>query len=86
MLRIPWKGLKTKEFVHGAIKARVGPQGEVVGSVRRRELAWFGYTTRYESLTKMVLQRTIDSGRKRGRQAKCWTDNLKEWTRLDSRP
>ena len=31
-----------------------------------------------------MLQGTLEGGRKRGRQVKCWADNLKEWTRLDS--
>ena len=26
----------------------------------------------------------LEGGRKRGRQVKCWADNLKEWTRLGS--
>ena len=40
--------------------------------------------TSHTSLAKTLLQGNLEDDRKRGRQAKCWTDNLKEWTRLDS--
>ena len=29
---------------------------------------------------KAILQDTLEGGRRRGRQRKCWMDNVKEWT------
>ena len=84
MLGISWKDLKTNEFVQRGIKARAGQQENLLGIVKRRKLAWFGHISRHNSLAKTVLQGTLEGGRKRGRQVKCWADNLKEWTRLDS--
>ena len=84
ILGISWKDHKTTDFVHNTVKARAGPQESLVGLVRRRKLAWFGHITRHNGLAKMVLQGTLEGGRKRGRQTKCWADNLKEWTRIDS--
>ena len=84
MLGISWKDRKTNDSVHKEITARAGPQENLVGIVKRRKLAWFGHITRHDSLAKTVMQGTLEGGRKRGRQAKCWADNLKEWTRLDS--
>ena len=47
-----------------------------------RENAWFGHDTRSDSLSETVLQGTLEGGRRRGRQRKCWMDNVKEWTSL----
>ena len=33
-------------------------------------------------LPKTILQRTVDSSRRRGRLQKSWKDNIKEWTGL----
>ena len=84
MLGISWKGRKTIEFVQRGIKARAGQKENLLGIVKRRKLAWFGNISRPNSLAKTVLQGTLEGGRKRRRQVKCWADNLKEWTRLDS--
>ena len=84
MLGISWKDRKTNEFVQRGIKARAGQQENLLGTVKRRNLAWFGHISRHNSLAKTVLQGTLEGGRKRGRQVKRWADNLKEWTRLDS--
>ena len=34
-------------------------------------------------LTKIILQGTVQGGRRRGRQRKLWEDNIKEWTGLE---
>ena len=81
--RISRKGRKTNEFVQRGIKARTGQQENLLRIVKRRILAWFGHISRHNSLDKTVLQGTLEGGRKRGRQVKCWADSLKEWTRLD---
>ena len=83
MLGISWKDRKTNEFVKRGIKARTGQQENMLGIVKRRKLAWFGHISRQNSQAKTVLQGTLEGGRKRGRQVKCWADNLKEWTRLE---
>ena len=70
-----------KKFVQGAIKARIGQQENLVGTMKRKKLAWFRHITRHKSLTKVVLQGTLMGSRK---QAKYWVDNPKEYTRLDS--
>ena len=86
MLGISWKDRKTNEFVQSGIKARAGRQENLLWIVKRRKLAWFGHISRHNSLAKTVLQGTLDGGRKRGRQVKCWANNLKEWTRLATNP
>ena len=49
------EGPQANEFVHGAMKARVRPQENVVKVVTRRKLTWFGHITCHKSLTKMAL-------------------------------
>ena len=44
------------------------------------KIAWFGHVTRHDSLSKTILQDTLEGGRRRGRQRKCWMDNIKMWT------
>ena len=58
----------------------VGSQELLLAPVQRRKLAWFGHFTRHDSLSKTVLQRTLENGQRRGRQRKFWIDNIREWT------
>ena len=47
-------------------------------TVKRRKLAWFGHVTRHDSLSKTILQGTMEGGQRRGRQRKCGVDTIKE--------
>ena len=84
MLGISWKDHKTNKFVRAQIALLAGPQEPLLAPVKRRKLTWFGHVTRHNSLPKTVLQGTLEGGRKRGRPAKNWMDNIKEWTRMSS--
>ena len=84
MLGISWRDRKSNDFVKNQVTALAGPQEPLLALVKKRKLAWFGHVTRRNSLPKTVLQGTLEGGRRRGRQAKCWLDNIKEWTRMDS--
>ena len=48
----------------------------------RQKLAWFGHVQRHIRLSKTILQGTLEGGRRRGQQRKCWMDSIKEWTSL----
>ena len=63
-------------------KFLVGPQEPLLATVRRRKLAWFGHVTRHDSLSKPILQGTLDNGRRRviSRGNTGWT--VKGWTSL----
>ena len=73
---------ETNDWVRGKINFLVGPQEPLLATVKRRKLAWFGHATRRNSLSKTILQGTLEGGRRRGRQRKCCMDNIKEWTSL----
>ena len=75
---------KSNDFVKNQVTALAGPQEPLLALVKKRKLSWFGHVTRHNSLPKTVLQGTLEGGRRRGRQAKCFLDNIKEWARMDS--
>ena len=74
--------LKGHDEDTGKINCLMGPQEPLVATVKRRKFAWFEHVTRHDSLSKPILQGTSERGRRRGRQRKCWMDNIKEWTSL----
>ena len=49
--------------------------------VKKRKLKWYGHVTRANSLSTPVLQGSVQGVRRRGRQIKKCSDNIKEWTR-----
>ena len=59
-----------------------GPQESLLATVRRRKLALFRHFTRHDSLSGTILKDTLEGGWHRGRQRKCWMDNVREWTSL----
>ena len=69
------------------VKARtenaIGPYEDLLTSVKSRKLKWYGHVTRSSGLAKIILQETIQGGRRRGRQRKRWEDNIKKWTGLE---
>ena len=82
LLRISYLENKTNDWVRSSTKSLVGPQEPLLAPVKRRKLEWFGHIIRYNSLSKTILQGTLEGGRRLGRQRKCWKDNIKEWTSL----
>ena len=82
LLRISYMDHKTNDYVRAIINTNVGPQEPLLATVKRRKLTWFGHVTRHDSLCKTIMQGTVEGGRRRGRQRKSWSDNVKEWTEL----
>ncbi|GFS04386.1 LINE-1 reverse transcriptase-like protein [Elysia marginata] len=70
LLRISYKDHVTNESVSELVVAYVGPQEPLLATVKRRKLAWFGHVTRHDSLSKTILQGTVEGKRRRGRQKK----------------
>ena len=73
---------KTNEYVRKEVESLVGPQEPLLATIKRRKMIWFGHVTRHDSLCKTIMQGTIEGRRRRGRQRKCWLDNIKEWSTL----
>ena len=61
---------EANDWVRNEINFLVGPQEPLLATVKRRKLAWFGYVSRHDSLSKTIPQGTLEGGRRRGRQKK----------------
>ena len=61
----------------------IGLCEDLLTSVKKRKLKWYGHVTQSSGLATTVLQGTVQGGRRRGRQRKRWEDNIKEWTGLE---
>ena len=63
-------------------KTRTGnaiePYEDLLTSMKRRKLKWYGHVTRSSGLATTILQGTVQEGKRRGRQRKRWEDNIKE--------
>ena len=73
----------TNEEVTARIGNAIGPYEDLLTSVKRRKLKWYGHTTRSSGLANTILRGTVQGGRQRGRQRKRWKGNMKEWTGLE---
>ena len=73
----------TNEEVQARIGNAIGPHEDLLTSVKKRKLEWYGHVTRPSGLAKTILQGTVQGRRRRGRQRKRWEDNIKEWTGLE---
>ena len=83
LLGISYRDHITYEKVKARIKNGIRPYGDLLTSVKRRKLKWYGHVTRSSGLAKTILQGTVQGGRRRGTQRKRWEDNIKELTGLE---
>ena len=81
LLGISYTDHITNEEVKVRIGNAIGPYEDLLTTVKRRKLKWYGHVTRSSGLAKTILQWTVQGGRRRGRQRKRWED-VKEWTGL----
>ena len=83
LLGISYRDHITNEEVKSRIGNTIVPYEDLLTSVKRHKLKWYGHVTRSSELAKTILQGTVQGGRRRGRQRKRWEDNIKEWTGLE---
>ena len=83
LLGISYRDHITNEEVKARIGNAIGPYEDLLTSVKRRKLKWYGHVTRLSGLAKTLLQRTVQGGRRRRRQRKRWEDDIKEWAGLE---
>ena len=83
ILRISYEDHVTNEEVQAKIQQAIGPHEDLLTIVKRRKLQWYGHVSRSPGLAKTILQRTVEGGRRQGRQRKKWEDNIREWTGLE---
>ena len=83
ILRISYKDHVTNEKVRAKIQQAIGPHKDLLTTVKRRKLQWYGHVSRSSGLAETILQGTVKGGRRQGRQRKRWEDNIREWTGLE---
>ena len=60
----------TNEEVKRRIRLESGQYEELLSTVKKRKLKWYGHVTRASGLSKTIMQGTVRGGRKRGGQRK----------------
>ena len=58
----------------------LGPHSELLAMVITKKLKWFGHVIRYNTMSKTLLQCTVDGKRRRGKPKMQWQDTIVEWT------
>ena len=82
-LGISYRDHITNEEVKARFGNAIGSYEDLLTSVKRRKLKWYGHVTRPSGLAKTILQGTVQGGSRKGRQRKRWEDNIKAWTGLE---
>ena len=82
LLNISFLEHKTNDWVWSKINFLVGPQEPLLATVKKWKLAWIGHVTYHDSLSKIILQGTLECGQWHGQQTKYWMDYIKEWPSL----
>ena len=82
LLGISYRDHITNDAVRDRIRQAIGPYDDILTTVKKRKLKWFGHVSRSSGLAKTILQGTVQGGRRRGRQKKRWENNISEWTGL----
>ena len=83
LLGISYRDHVTNEEVRNNIRHAIKPYEDLITTVRKRKLRWYGHITRSTGLAKMILQGTVQEGICKGRQKKRREDNISEWTVLE---
>ena len=77
MLGISYRVHETNEYVWQQVDILGRHQELLLSTVKHHKLSWFGHVCHCDTLQKIILQRTVDGSRHRGRPRKSWEDNIK---------
>ena len=80
LLSISYKDHVTNEKVCAKTQQAVGPHEDLLTTVKRRKLQWYGHVFCSSVLAKTILQGTVKGGRRQGRQKKRLEDNIRKQT------
>ena len=69
--------------IRAKFQQAIGPHEDLLTTVKRRKLKWYGHVSRSSGLAKTILQGTVKGGRRQGRHRKRWKDNIRKWTGLE---
>ncbi|KAK2190847.1 hypothetical protein NP493_66g02034 [Ridgeia piscesae] len=72
LIGITYRDHISNEEVRNRTWQAIGPHEDLLTTVKRRKLKWYGHITKSPVLAKTILQGTVQGGRRRGRQKKRW--------------
>jgi len=76
LLRVSWTTRRTNTSVLQEIQ----PQERLLATVQRRKLQYVGHVVRARNMCTEILEGRLDGKRRRGRQMRRWTDDIKDWS------
>ena len=79
IMRISWKEMKSNAEVVKMVGLK---NTELVLSIKKKKLTYYGHVRRHHSLQKLVLEGKVDGKRGRGRRRKSWAGNVSEMTKM----
>ena len=82
LLGMSYRDHITNDAVRHRIRQAIGHYDDILTTVKKPKLRWFGYVSRSAGLVKTILQGTVQGGRRRGPQKKHWENYLSEWAGL----
>ena len=80
---LSYKDHVINEDIRAKIQQAIGPHEDLLTTVKRHKLRWYGHVSCSSILAKTILQGTVKGGRRQGRQRTRWEDNIREWTGLE---
>ena len=71
LLGISYKDHISNEQIRTMIRQEIGHYDDLLVTVKKRKLEWYGHVTRSKGLAKTILQGTTRGGRKKRKTAKA---------------
>ena len=88
ILHISYKDHVTNEEVRAKIQMAIGPNEDLLTTVKRHKLQWYGHVSRSSGLVKTILQGTVKGEEDkvdRGRGGKTTSGNGQAWSSASPR-
>ena len=78
ILHISYEDQATNEEVYAMIQQAIGPHEDLLTTIKRHRLQWYGHVSHSSGLAKTILQGTVKGDRRQRRQRKRWEDKIRE--------
>ena len=78
ILHISYEDHATNEEVYAMIQQAIGPHEDLLTTIKRHRLQWYGHVSHSSGLAKTILQGTVKGDRRQRRQRKRWEDKIRE--------
>ena len=82
LLGISYRDHITNDAIKDRIRQAIGPYDDILTTLKKRKLKWFGHVSISSRLAKTILQGRLQGGRRSCRQKKRWENNIAKWTGL----